>query len=140
MYWIFCWKYVTPLVLSSLLIFELFNIGHFGFDQDYTYPWPIQLLGYAITASSIIWIPIFMFIERRKIASHSNSTSIRLLKPTAVRISVIYFDTFFSKFFLWLSGLGSTEKCLRYSYGKQSYYSIISCLLYVTTVPIICSQ
>ena len=102
LYWTICWKYITPLVLCCLLIFELFHIGEFKYDQNYIYPWPIQILGYAITASSMIWIPIYMIIEKSKMTTEndSNWSSMWLLKPTPVSTiwlkKKIAIDDFFS--------------------------------------------
>ena len=91
-------------------MFELFNIGHFGFDQNHTYPMQIQILGYAITASSIIWIPIFMVIERRKmlVENEANLNSIWLLKPTAVGQNSCFNNFLFKTIDIFL-GLGSSK-------------------------------
>jgi hypothetical protein len=90
-YWWVCWKYLTPLVLFTLLLLEFASFGHVRYE-DYVYPLPIQLLGYGITGCSIVWIPIFSFLEQRKSTDADTTTtsttttgsSMWLLKPTAV--------------------------------------------------------
>lgn len=78
-YWKLTWKYLTPLILFTLLLFDLSNFGHVGFE-DYIYPIPVQFLGYAITAASLIWIPLVAWYERRK--STEADSACWLLKPT----------------------------------------------------------
>ena len=82
MYWHICWKYVTPVVLLILLIFDLVNFGHIRF-KEYVYPLTIQLLGQAITGISLIWIPIFAFLQKKS-NNEGNDTKMWLLKPTQV--------------------------------------------------------
>ena len=84
-YWRFSWKYSTPLVLFTLLISDLSNFGHIKYE-GYVYPLPVQLLGYAITGASLIWIPTMALIQRRNGTTSSNvdSSAAWLLKPTAV--------------------------------------------------------
>ena len=107
-YWMLCWRYLTPTVLICLLLFELFNVGNFGFDLKYTYPLAIQILGYAITASSIIWIPIFVLVEKRK----STQQAMWLLRPTAVSRISSNIPTFQSREFIFIFnvGLGASKK------------------------------
>ena len=73
-------------MLFILLISDLSNFGHIKYEE-YIYPLPVQLLGYAITGASLIWIPIMAILQQRKgDNSSSNADSAAwLLKPTAVR-------------------------------------------------------
>ena len=73
-------------MLFILLISDLSNFGHIKYE-GYIYPLPVQLLGYAITGASLIWIPIMAILQQRKgDNSSSNADSAAwLLKPTAVR-------------------------------------------------------
>ena len=64
-YWKFSWKYSTPIVLFILLISDLSNFGHIKYE-DYVYPLPVQLLGYAITGASLIWLPTMALIQQLK--------------------------------------------------------------------------
>lgn len=96
-YWKITWKYLTPTVLASLLIFDISNFGYIGFE-NYIYPLPIQFLGYAITGVSLIWIPIIAVIQRKR-ASNSDSSD-WLLKPTTVnksRVRLTSFTYFFTE-------------------------------------------
>ena len=65
-YWKLCWKFVTPIVLFVLLISALANFGHVSYEGSYTYPTGIQILGYFITGCTLVWVPIFAFIEINK--------------------------------------------------------------------------
>ena len=77
MYWKVCWQFVTPSILSILLIFSWINLGHVQY-QGYVYPLPVQLGGYFITMSTVIWIPVLGVIEWRKRSSDFKG----LLKPS----------------------------------------------------------
>jgi hypothetical protein len=72
--------YMTPTILFSLLVIDLSSFGHVRYE-DYVYPTSVQILGYAITGASLVWIPSLIWVQRRQ---RSNSSADWLLKPTEV--------------------------------------------------------
>ena len=64
-YWTVCWRYLTPAVLLALLILSWVNFGSVQYGE-YKYPLWVQAMGYVITASTVIWIPIFASMEAAK--------------------------------------------------------------------------
>ena len=75
-------------MLFILLISDLSNFGHIKYEE-YIYPLPVQLLGYAITGASLIWIPTLAILQQRRGSNSSNTaadSAAWLLKPTAVSI------------------------------------------------------
>ena len=47
-YWKLSWKFITPMILSLLLVFSWSEFGHVGYKNE-QYPLAIQILGYLIT-------------------------------------------------------------------------------------------
>ena len=47
-YWKLSWKFITPMILSLLLVFSWIEFGHVGYKNE-QYPLAIQILGYLIT-------------------------------------------------------------------------------------------
>ena len=58
LYWIICWKWLTPTILLVLLLMSWSTFGHVTYDNGYVYPLNIQILGYFITGCTVIWIPV----------------------------------------------------------------------------------
>ena len=71
-YWTFCWRYLTPAVLLALLITSWVNFGSVDYG-DYVYPLWVQAMGYVITASTVVWIPIFGFTEAVRNRCHNDA-------------------------------------------------------------------
>ena len=63
LYWIICWRFLTPVILFVLLIMAWTTFGKVQFDNGYVYPLGIQILGYLITGCTIIWIPVLDTFE-----------------------------------------------------------------------------
>ncbi|XP_050409081.1 sodium-dependent dopamine transporter [Patella vulgata] len=57
-YWMWCWKFVAPIFLMTIMIFGLVHYTPLTYD-DYTYPLSASLIGWAIALSSILCIPGF---------------------------------------------------------------------------------
>ena len=58
LYWIICWKWLTPAILTGLLLMAWATFGHVTYDDGYVYPIQVQILGYLITGCTVIWIPV----------------------------------------------------------------------------------
>ena len=71
-YWTLCWRYLTPAVLLALLVTSWVNFGSVDYG-DYVYPLWVQAVGYVITASTVIWIPIFGFMEAVRNRCHNDA-------------------------------------------------------------------
>lgn len=56
-YWVICWKYLTPIFLVVLLIY------HYITPSSSDLPVPAKIIGYIISASALIHLPIIMIIE-----------------------------------------------------------------------------
>ena len=89
-YWTVCWKFVTPCILSALLVLSWVNFGHISYGNDGSvYPLPVQVLGYLITASTVLWIPVFAVVEVAKRLTKKTGTTDgeeaakSLLRPTS---------------------------------------------------------
>ena len=64
LYWIICWKWVTPIILLILLLMSWATFGQVTYDNGYVYPINIQILGYFITGCTVIWIPVMSYLLR----------------------------------------------------------------------------
>lgn len=59
LFWRMCWKYISPVFLLTIFIFSL--LGHADMlGTEYKYPQWSLYVGYALTASSIICIPLYI--------------------------------------------------------------------------------
>ena len=81
-YWKACWSFITPLVLIFLLIMKFVNHEPFK-SGEYIYPNGIQVLGWLISTSSIVLIPIVGFYQI--VNRHYNGENLgwALFKPTS---------------------------------------------------------
>eukprot|EP00095_Tigriopus_kingsejongensis_P006283 maker-scaffold1533_size36968-snap-gene-0.12 protein:Tk06283 transcript:maker-scaffold1533_size36968-snap-gene-0.12-mRNA-1 annotation:"sodium- and chloride-dependent glycine transporter 2" len=61
LYWSMCWKYFTPMVLFGLLLVAWMSVGRIQLD-GHVYPGWVQIMGHLITGSTLIWVPIFVFL------------------------------------------------------------------------------
>ncbi|XP_070495246.1 sodium-dependent serotonin transporter [Chironomus tepperi] len=62
LYWRVCWRYVSPTFLFVILIFSIINSGNMLGDE-YDYPdWAFPL-GWVLTLSSVICIPLYMIYK-----------------------------------------------------------------------------
>ncbi len=60
LYWIVCWKWLTPGILVGLLLMAWATFGQVTYEDGYVYPIQVQILGYLITGCTVIWIPVNM--------------------------------------------------------------------------------
>jgi hypothetical protein len=79
-YWIICWKFVTPLILCTLLVIKWVRFGSVNYE-GYVYPIWVQIIGYLITASTVVWIPAFAVFEAVKGGGNEHQKS--LLRHTS---------------------------------------------------------
>lgn len=61
MYWQVCWKYLTPIFLIVLLIYDY--VMKALSDSESEYPLGARLFGYALAALALIHLPLVMIIE-----------------------------------------------------------------------------
>ncbi|XP_070206051.1 sodium-dependent dopamine transporter-like [Littorina saxatilis] len=57
-YWTVCWKFVSPIFISFIMVFGLVNYTPLEYD-GYTYPVGASVIGWSIALSSILCIPGF---------------------------------------------------------------------------------
>ncbi len=80
-YWRVCWRYLTPAVLTLLLFSSWLNIGGLSLEVGAKpYPFVIQMLGFAITLSTILWIPAMAAVQ---LCTSTRPAFGSLLAPTA---------------------------------------------------------
>ena len=79
-YWIVCWKFVTPIILSILLLTSLSAGLEIEID-GYTFPDEIHTLGWMITSSTVAMIPIVAFCQIAKICRNGQEIGSVLFKP-----------------------------------------------------------
>lgn len=60
-YWMICWKYLTPFFLVTLLIYDY--ITKLIIDSDSELPFVVRIIGYLISTSALIHLPIIMIAE-----------------------------------------------------------------------------
>ena len=69
LYWLICWKYVSPLAMIGILVASIIDMalsgaGYEAWDADrgvaYEKSWPIwcQVLIFVLIGLSVLWIPI----------------------------------------------------------------------------------
>ncbi|XP_050505352.1 sodium-dependent dopamine transporter-like [Diabrotica virgifera virgifera] len=62
LYWRVCWKFISPSFIIGVVLFGLFHHEPLHYN-DYFYPSWAEWIGWALTLSSIIMIPIFAIIQ-----------------------------------------------------------------------------
>ncbi|XP_057657398.1 sodium-dependent noradrenaline transporter-like [Diorhabda carinulata] len=62
LYWRICWKFVSPSFIICVVMFGLFHHEPLQYN-DYFYPIWAEWIGWALTLSSIIMIPLFAIIQ-----------------------------------------------------------------------------
>ncbi|XP_039627782.1 sodium- and chloride-dependent GABA transporter 1 isoform X2 [Polypterus senegalus] len=53
-----CWAVISPLLVMTILISSIIQYSPARYGKDYTYPAWAEVLGWFISLSSIIWIPL----------------------------------------------------------------------------------
>ncbi|TWW67697.1 Sodium- and chloride-dependent glycine transporter 2 [Takifugu flavidus] len=61
-FWRLCWAFVTPTILTGILILSLYQWKVMTYE-DYTYPTWSMVLGWLMVICSVIWIPIMFVIK-----------------------------------------------------------------------------
>ncbi|XP_015773091.1 PREDICTED: sodium- and chloride-dependent GABA transporter 1-like [Acropora digitifera] len=58
-WWFFCWKFISPLSVLGVLVFRLITLPGIKYE-DYTYPLWGEILGWLITAASLLLVPVLI--------------------------------------------------------------------------------
>lgn len=58
-WWSIFWKFISPLSVLGVLVFSLYNYTGIKYD-DYTYPLWAEIVGWLITAASILLVPLLI--------------------------------------------------------------------------------
>merc|ERR1719187_2147700 len=56
-YWLICWMFLAPAFMLFIFIFYFVKYTPIKYGNDYEYPWWGELLGFAISLSSMLWVP-----------------------------------------------------------------------------------
>ncbi|XP_053297056.1 solute carrier family 6 member 11a [Pleuronectes platessa] len=59
----FCWMYVTPLICSGTLAFLVLRYTPLRFNNSYVYPWWAYWIGWFLSLSSLVMIPVVMICK-----------------------------------------------------------------------------
>ncbi|XP_060925138.1 sodium- and chloride-dependent GABA transporter 2-like [Limanda limanda] len=59
----FSWMYVTPLVCSGTLVFLVLRYTPLRFNNSYVYPWWAYWIGWFLSLSSLVMIPVVMICK-----------------------------------------------------------------------------
>lgn len=70
-YWVICWKYISPVFLLCVVISALITTESLTF-HNYTYPLWSTILGWVLALSSVAAIPIFVLIHWIKLKYFPN--------------------------------------------------------------------
>ncbi|XP_017760556.1 PREDICTED: sodium-dependent nutrient amino acid transporter 1-like isoform X1 [Eufriesea mexicana] len=78
-YWRFCWCYLTPLTLLSILVYFLTELTPIKYNGEY-YPTSAYVAGWLLLALGVIQLPIWMLVCRFK--QGKEKSCLDILKPT----------------------------------------------------------
>ncbi|XP_043599061.1 sodium-dependent nutrient amino acid transporter 1-like [Bombus pyrosoma] len=78
-YWRFCWYYLTPLTLLSILIYFLSELTPITYNGEY-YPTSAYVAGWLILGLGVIQLPIWMFVSKIK---NEGKSYLDIFKPSA---------------------------------------------------------
>ncbi|XP_057186608.1 sodium- and chloride-dependent glycine transporter 2 [Triplophysa rosa] len=76
-FWRICWAFVTPTILTFILIISLYQWKVMTYE-NYTYPTWSMVLGWLMVICSVIWIPI-MFVIKMHLAPGSFVERLKLV-------------------------------------------------------------
>lgn len=62
-FWIVCWYVLTSVLMAGVLIFNLAIFGRSTYDSMYTFPHWADGMGWCITVSCILPLPVFAFYK-----------------------------------------------------------------------------
>ncbi|XP_018024798.1 sodium-dependent dopamine transporter [Hyalella azteca] len=67
LYWIICWKFISPLFILITILMGVWSMATNALEYHglvlYVYPGWAEAIGWCITASSMLMIPLWMFIS-----------------------------------------------------------------------------
>lgn len=63
LYFVFCWKYITPAVTMGIFLFMVFDFVPLTYDYDYVYPDWAQGIGMCMGLVSMVCIPLALVHE-----------------------------------------------------------------------------
>ncbi|XP_017778990.1 PREDICTED: sodium- and chloride-dependent GABA transporter 1-like [Nicrophorus vespilloides] len=58
-FWTICWKYCAPFVMIAIFIFQCVQFQPLVYGGDYVYPQWANIIGFCISLSSMVWVPIY---------------------------------------------------------------------------------
>ncbi|XP_063238578.1 sodium- and chloride-dependent GABA transporter 2-like [Bacillus rossius redtenbacheri] len=58
-FWRVCWVFLAPAVMVSIFLFFCVRYEPVKYGQSYEYPWWAEALGFAMSFSSMIWVPAY---------------------------------------------------------------------------------
>lgn len=61
-FWRWCWWFVTPLIMTSIVIYSFVNYEH-PKDNVNEFPSIAHVVGWSITAMGLIWLPLLMILK-----------------------------------------------------------------------------
>ncbi|XP_060939623.1 sodium- and chloride-dependent GABA transporter 2-like [Limanda limanda] len=59
LYMKYCWKFITPCLSASVLLFSLIKLTPLTYNNTYHYPWWGHVLGLLLGASSVLMVPLW---------------------------------------------------------------------------------
>lgn len=65
-FWRTCWGYVTPIIMTLIAIYALWNYETPTYGKDQEYPLRYHVLGYFIAGLGLIWVPVVMIVRIMK--------------------------------------------------------------------------
>lgn len=80
-YWKICWKFVTPAILTFLVIYSMIDSGDSKYE-DYIFEKSVQIFGLIITLTSVVLLPTIGAWNVYKRHRSGKPIGIELLKPT----------------------------------------------------------
>lgn len=74
LYWLICWKYISPLLVIFIFVFTLLDLARHGVTyrvwnhtgakfETVAYPTYAVILGFSLTAMIIMWIPLIAILR-----------------------------------------------------------------------------
>ncbi|CAO1336167.1 unnamed protein product, partial [Diamesa hyperborea] len=88
LYWRICWRYISPTFLFVILIFSILNNEHMLGDE-YQYPEWSTTLGWVLTLSSVMCIPIYMIYKFNKTRGNFKRKLRTMFKPEPLLLNSV---------------------------------------------------
>ncbi|KAK6637932.1 hypothetical protein RUM44_008354 [Polyplax serrata] len=58
-FWVFSWTFLAPGTMATIFIFYIVQYKPVSYGKDYEYPWWAQEIGFVMSFSSMVWIPLY---------------------------------------------------------------------------------